>query len=55
MSRICVISCSARVTFTDVKYYQKAVQWVWGLVTVNWKSMKASRPWYSLAPGSFDT
>lgn len=26
-----------------------------GLVTVNWKSMKASRPWHSLAPGSFDT
>lgn len=32
----------------------KDVQWVWGLVTLNWKSMRASRPWSSLASGSFD-
>lgn len=33
----------------------KGAKWVRGLVTANWKSMKASRPWTSMSPGSSDT
>lgn len=47
--------CSCYICWCQILPKRWSVGLRSGLVTVNWKSMKASRPWYSLAPGSFDT
>lgn len=45
---------SGCITFSVIKFFPRDVEWVWGVATVNWESMRVSRPWASLARGSFD-